>query len=42
MNEKRRYPVSVSFLFIFIMTVALSAYVLSVIHKLVAVMVSGH
>ena len=42
MNEKRSHSVSLGFLFIFIMTTAVSAYMLSVLHKLMAVMASGH
>ncbi len=42
MNEKRRHSVSLGFLFIFITTTAISAYMLGVLHKLIAVMASGH
>ena len=42
MNEKHRHSVSLSFLFIFITTTAISAYMLSVLHKLMTVMASGH
>jgi hypothetical protein len=40
MNEKRRHWISVWF--VVIPTAAFSAYMLSVLHKLVAAMVSGH
>jgi len=42
MSEKRKHLVSLSFLFIFITTTAISAYMLSVLHKLMTVMASGH
>jgi len=42
MNEERRYSVSLSFLSIFITTTAVSAYMLSVLRKLITVIASGH
>jgi len=42
MNEKRRHSVSVSVLFIFITTTAISVYMLSVLRKLMVGMASGH
>jgi len=40
MNERRRHLISVGF--VAIPTAAISMYILSVLHKLIAVMTSGH